>query len=161
MESGHCRVRHAGMDSVCFKGKSVWWTVVFIMWLYYGACTSCSSGFSQHMIPRIRGRCYSFTLFCVFWGPAAHWQDNLPLFLISGLFKARAPESQVEKFYQEEKKTTPDYKWNQIIGNARCERGEDCKIIFVFYPVLHNQKSSLDSWGRARGWWSSERNWIW
>ena len=71
------------------------------------------------------------------------------MFLISGLFKASAPESQVENFDQEEK-TKTEYKWNQIIRNAWCEGAEDCKIIFVFYPVLHNQKSSLDYRGRGR-----------
>ena len=133
-----------------FQGQECVINCCVIMWLYYGACTSCFSGFSQHMIPRIWGRCYSFTLFCVFWGPAAHWQESLPLFLISGLFKARAPESQVENFYQEETTKQKEYKWNQIIRNVRCEGAEDCKIISVFYPVLHNQKSSLDSWGRGR-----------
>lgn len=89
-------------------------------------------------------------LFYVFWGPAAHWRDNLPLFLISGLFKARAPESQVENFDQGKQKTT-EYKWNQTIRNARCEGAfHQMTLQSSFYPVLHNQKSSLDSWGRGR-----------
>lgn len=38
----------------------------------------------------------------------------------------------------------------EIIRNTRCEGAEDCKIIFLFYPVLCNRKSSLDSWGRGK-----------
>ena len=84
-----------------------------------------------------------------------------PCFWFMAYSKPEHLKVKLKIFTRRKKKTTPDYKWNQIIGNARCERGEDSKIIFVFYPVLHNQKSSLDFWGRAKGWWSSERNWIW
>lgn len=107
-ESGHCRVRHAGMDGVFQKGKSVWWTVVFIVWNFIitGACTSYSSS-GRHMIPGIRGRYYSFYFILCFLrssGPLTERTALTCFYEISGLFKARAPESQVEKILQEGKK---------------------------------------------------------
>lgn len=58
--------------------------------------------------PQEMGKRYSFIYrgqwFVCFLKSAAHWQENLPLFLTSSLLKARGCQSQVEKFYQEEKK---------------------------------------------------------
>lgn len=157
MESGHCRVRRVEME----RG-----------WILTGSkgkvhaprtracdklCLLCD--FNKEPLPRVPRASVSTQ-------SPGHGENAVPLlccFVFSEVqqptdrttspcfwFPAYSrPEDQKSswKVLPGEKHESISY---EIIRNTRCEGAEDCKIIFLFYPVLCNQKSSLDSWGRGK-----------
>lgn len=147
----HFNIRHVEMERVCVSRARVCDKLlcyyVTLLWSLYLVFLRLQSAYD----PQDMGEMLFFYFVLCFLRSSSPLTGKPPLVSDFWLIQGQSTWKSSWKFLPGgNNKTKTEYKWNQIIRNVRCEGAEDCKIIFVFYLVLHNQKSSLDSWGRGR-----------
>lgn len=145
MESGHCRVRQVEMERVCVSRARVCDKLLTLLWSLYLTFLRLQSAYDPQDIREMLFLCFMFS-------EVQQPTDGTTSPCFWFLTYSRPEHLKVKlKIFTRGNKKQQEYKWNQTIRNVRCEGAFHQMILqSSFYPVLHNQKSSLDSWGRGR-----------